>query len=171
MNRRTVISLSALTAFCLALLTVSAVGQQKSLKDQLVGTWTVQSWDQTNKDGTKLQRFGANPKGVNVFTADGRFFVMFARPDLPKIASNNPMTPTPDEAKALAQGSISYFGTYTVDEAKKTITFQIESTSYPNQLGIAQERIVSSLTADELKYSNPTTTTGGKIEVSLRRAK
>ena len=56
--------------------------------------------------------------------------MMFARPDLPKIASNNPMTPTPDEAKALAQGTISYFGTYTVDEAKKTITFQIESTSY-----------------------------------------
>ena len=118
-----------------------------------------------------LLRAGANPKGVNVFTADGRFFVMFARPDLPKIASNNPMTPTPDEAKALAQGTISYFGTYTVDEAKKTITFQIESTSYPNQLGIAQERVVSSLTADELKYSNPTTTTGGKIEVALKRAK
>ena len=59
MNRRKVISLSALTAFELALLTGSAVSQQKSLKEQLVGTWTVQSWDQTNKDGTKLQRFGA----------------------------------------------------------------------------------------------------------------
>jgi hypothetical protein len=46
MNRRKVISLSALTAFGFALLTGSAVSQQKSLKDQLVGTWTVQSWDQ-----------------------------------------------------------------------------------------------------------------------------
>jgi hypothetical protein len=37
MNRRKVISLSALTAFGFALLTGSAVSQQKSLKDQLVG--------------------------------------------------------------------------------------------------------------------------------------
>ena len=106
-----------------------------------------------------------------MFNADGRFFVMFANPDLPKIASNNPMTPTPEEAKALVQGTISYFGTYTVDEAGKTINLKIESTSYPNQLGLEQKRLISTLTADELKYSNPITTTGGKIEVSLKRAK
>src|SRR5712692_4469985 len=132
MNRRNILSLSAITALGFALLPGSAVGQQKSLKDQLVGTWTTVSWDQTNKDGTKFQRFGANPKGVNVFDANGRFFVMFARPDLPKIASNNPSTPTPEEAKAIVGGAIGYFGTYTVDETSKIITLRIESSSYPN---------------------------------------
>ena len=171
MNRRNVISLSTVAALGLALLPGSAVSQQKTLKDQLVGTWTVVSWEQTNKDGSKLQRFGASPKGVNVFEANGHFVVMFARPDLPKIASSNPMTPTPEEAKAIAQGTISYFGTYTVDEANKTIKLQIEATSYPNQLGIAQQRTITSLTADELKYNNPVTTTGGKIDVALKRVK
>src|SRR5690349_194983 len=71
MNRRNVISLSAATALGLAFLSGSAIAQQKSLKDQLVGTWTVAAWEQTNKDGSKLHRFGANPKGVNVFNADG----------------------------------------------------------------------------------------------------
>jgi hypothetical protein len=142
MNRHKITRLSALTALGLALLTGSAVSQQKSLKDQLVGTWTVASWDQTNKDGSKLQRFGANPKGVNVFNADGRFFVMFAHPDLPKIASNNPMTPTPDEAKALVQGTISYFGTYTVDEAKKRSPCR--STPVRTQISLASLRSESS---------------------------
>ena len=39
MNRRNVLSLSVATALGLALLPGSAVAQQKSLKEQLVGTW------------------------------------------------------------------------------------------------------------------------------------
>jgi len=170
MNRRNIFGLSVIAALGLALLPGSALAQQKSLKEQLVGTWTAASWEQTNKDGTKFQRFGANPKGVNVFDANGRFFVMFARADLPKIASNNPSSPTPEEAKAIAGGAISYFGTYSVDEANKTITLRIEASSYPNLIGADQKRLITSLTADELRYSNPAPTTGGTIDVGLRRA-
>ena len=125
-----------------------------------------------NKDGTKTQRFGANPKGVNNFDANGHFFMMFARPDLPKLASNDPMNPTPEEAKAIAVGSVAYFGTYTVDEPSKTISLKIESSSLPNQLGIDQKRVVSSLTADELKYTNTTAVAGaGPINSAYKRAK
>jgi len=38
MNRRGILSLSAITAMGLALLPGNAVGQQKTLKEQLVGT-------------------------------------------------------------------------------------------------------------------------------------
>jgi hypothetical protein len=41
MIRHHLISLSAVTALGLALLPSSAVSQQKPLKDQLVGTWTL----------------------------------------------------------------------------------------------------------------------------------
>jgi hypothetical protein len=166
-----ILRLSAIAALGLALLPSNAVSQQKSLKDQLVGTWTVVSWEQTRNDGSKFERFGANPKGVNIFDANGRFFVMFARPDLPKIASSNPSTPTPEEAKAIVGGTIGYFGTYTVDEANKTITLHIEASSFPNQLGSDQKRTISVLTADELKYSNPVAMSGGKIDVAMKRAK
>jgi hypothetical protein len=155
----------------LGLLPGSALSQQKSLKDQLVGTWTLVAWEQTNKDGTKSQRFGANPKGVNVFDANGHMFVMFARADLPKIASNDPMNPTPEEAKAIAAGSIAYFGTYTVDEAAKTIVLRIESSTLANQLGVDQKRIVNSVTADELKMTNPASVAGNVISYTFKRAK
>jgi hypothetical protein len=171
MTWRSILGLSAIAALGLVLLPSNAAGQQKSLKEQLVGTWTLVSWEQVNKDGSKFQRFGANPKGVNVFDASGRFIVMFARDDLPKIASNNPSTPTPEEAKTIVGGAISYYGTYTVDEASKTITLRVEASSYPNLLGADQKRIITSLTADELKYGNPAPTTGGTINYALKPAK
>jgi hypothetical protein len=173
MNRRNILSLSAITAFGLALLPNSgALAQTKPIKDQLVGTWTLVSWEQANKDGSKQQDFGPNPKGVASFDANGRFFVMFARPDLPKIASTDRMKVTPQEAQAINLGSIAYFGTYTVDEPSKTLLFKIESSTYPNQLGTEAKRVISSLTADELKYTNTTPLgAGSSITTAFKRAK
>lgn len=170
MNRRSILSLSAIMALGFALLPGSAVSQQNSLKDQLVGTWTVVSWEQTNKDGSKFERFGTNPKGVNVFDADGRFFIMFARSELPKMASNNPSTSMPEEDKGIEGGSVAYFGTYTVDAARKIVTLRVEASSLPNQAGVEQKLTIISLTADELKYTNTTAVIGGPINIAMKRA-
>ena len=172
MNRRSILNLSAVTALGLVVSLNSAVAQTKSLKDQLVGTWTVTSQEQVRKDGSKVERFGANPKGIAIFEASGRFVTILARPDLPKLASNDPMNPSPAEAKALALGSLAYFGTYTVDEPSKTILLKIEASTLPNQLGFEGKRVIDTLTADELKYTN-TTAVGdlGPVVTSYRRAK
>jgi hypothetical protein len=172
MNRRTVLEVTTGVLLCTGVVFSASLtsAQQTSLKQQLVGTWTLVSWDQTNKDGTKFQRFGANPKGISVFDASGHFVLMFVHPDLPRIAANNPSSPTPDEAKAIVSGAIGYFGTYAVEEASKTIKLNVEASSYPNLLG-EQPRTISSLTADELKFSNPVPTTGGKIDYTFVRAR
>ena len=172
MKPRTFLVLSATASFALALLSSNVMAQTKSLKDQLVGTWTVTSQEQVRKDGSKLERFGANPKGIAIFEASGRFVTILARPDLPKLASNDPMNPSPEEARALALGSIAYFGTYTVDEPSKTILLKIEVSTLPNQLGFEGKRVINTLTADELKYTN-TTAVGdlGPVVTSYRRAK
>jgi Lipocalin-like domain len=172
MNRRTILTSSAITAFGLVFSLSTAVAQTKSLKDQLVGTWTVISWEQNNKDGSKQQDFGANPKGVASFDANGHFFVMFARPDLPKIASTDRTKVTPQEAQAINVGSIAYFGTYTLDEPSKTASLKIDSSTYPNQLGAEAKRVITSITADELKYTNTTPVGGGgSITTVFKRAK
>jgi len=41
------------------------------------------------------------------------------RADLPKFGSGSRLQGTPDENKAIVQGTVSSFGTYTVDEGKK----------------------------------------------------
>jgi hypothetical protein len=170
MNRRNIVSLSAVAALGLALLPSGAAAQQKTLKEQLVGGWNLVAQERTAPDGTKVQTYGANPKGIAYYGADGRFFVLFARGDLPKVAANNLAKATPEEAKALVGGSIAYSGTYTVDEPSKTITLNIESTTFPNQLGRPHKRVINSLTANELKFANPATADGSRIEVTMKRA-
>src|SRR5437879_1446686 len=114
MNRRHILSLSVITALGLAVLP-NALAQQKSLKEQLIGTWTFVSSTTKNADGSPL--WGSNPKGLIIFTDNGRFSSHTMRGDRPKFASNNRGQGTPDENKAVAIGTISSFGTYTVDEA------------------------------------------------------
>jgi hypothetical protein len=170
MNRRGILTISVIATLGFAFSPISAVSQQNSLKDQLVGTWTIVTWEQVRPDGSKFHRFGSEPKGVHVFDANGRYAVIFAHPDLPKIASNNPSTPTPDELKGLVGRSIAYYGTYSVDEGTKVITLRVETSSFPNQVGADNRRTITSLTPDELKYENTTALTGGQIYMTFKRA-
>ena len=109
----------AVLAFMLGLFPNHAISREKSLKSQLIGTWTLVSWEQTLADGSKNQRFGSNPKGINTFDAKGNFSLIIMRPDLPKISAGDPEKPTAEEAAAIAKGAIAYFGTYTVNEFRQ----------------------------------------------------
>ena len=157
MNRPSILGIAAMAALGLAVLSGSVVAQQKSLKEQLVGTWTLVSTDQVRPDGSKLKQFGANPTGVNVFDANGRFFVLIASADDSKIASNNPNPnkTNPEEGGGLIPESMAYYGTYLVNEAEKVVMLHLEASTFPNLVGTDQKRIITSLTADELRYSNP----------------
>ena len=54
-------------------------------------------------------------------------------------------------------------------EPSKTINLRIEVTTFPNQ-SMSGKRVITSLTAEELKFINPGATAGGKIEATLKRA-
>jgi hypothetical protein len=123
-------------------------------------------------DGSKVELFGPNPRGTVIYTSDGHFALMQMRSDLPKLASNRRDQGTPEEYKAIVQGSVAFFGTYTVNEAEKTITLQVEGSTVANLVGgREQKRMVTSLTADELKVANPRTQYGASIESDWKRAR
>src|SRR5437763_9436122 len=113
----------------------AAAQPAKSLKDQIVGTWNFVVAEVTAPDGKKSFPFGETPKGILIFTADGRFAQIHVAGDVPKIASNNRLTGTPEEYAAIMKRSLSVFGTWTVDEANKTVTYHIASSSFPNWEG------------------------------------
>jgi Lipocalin-like domain len=70
------------------------------------------------------------------------------------------------------QGSIAYFGTYAVNEAEKVITAHIEGSTFANLIeGPEQKRLITSLTADELRFTNPATPSGATLELVWQRAK
>src|SRR3954454_11187377 len=125
------------------------------LKDQIVGSWTFVAAEVTAPDGKKSFPFGETPKGILIFTADGRFVQIHVAGDVPRIASNNRMTGTPEEYAEIMRRSLSLFGAYTVDEANRTVTYNIVSASFPNWEGEAQTRTIDKLTADEFVNTNP----------------
>ena len=176
MNRPGILGIAAMTALGLAVLSGSVVAQQKTLKEQLVGNWTLVSSDQVRLDGSKLKQFGANPTGINVFDANGRFFVLIASADDSKIASNdkiastNPNKTNSEEGGNLIPESMAYYGTYTVNEAEKVIILHLEASTFPNLVGTDQKRIITSLTADELKYTNPAAMRGLQVYQVWKRA-
>jgi Lipocalin-like domain len=171
MRRLNVIGLSGLTALGLALLAGTALSQQKSFKDQLVGSWTLVSASQATKEGVKSDRWGPNPRGRAIFEADGRYSFMIFRSDVPKFASDNMNQVTAEEGKAAIQGMTANYGTWSIDEATKTLTTNIEAASSPNLTGGTQKRIITSLTADELKYTNPASQIGTVDDVVWKRTK
>ena len=132
-----------------------AVAQGKSMREQIVGTWTFVVAEITAADGKKSFPFGETPKGLLIFTADGHFSQIHVAGDVPKFASGNRLNGTPDEYAAIMRKSLSVFGIYTVDEGKKTVTFKIISSTFPNWEGEAQERRIDKLTADEFVNTNP----------------
>jgi Lipocalin-like domain len=124
-------------------MTLDPPGQKRSLKERLVGTWTLLSWEQKRGDGTKVERYGTSPKGIAFFDAGGRYIITVMRSDRAKYASNALWQGTPEENKETADGTITYFGTYSVSEADSSIAIHVEGSSYPNWNGTDQKRFVS----------------------------
>ena len=137
--------------------------QAQSLKQQAVGTWTLVSVKVGDTDA-----YGPNPHGVMFLDAGGRFSVSIVRAGIPKFASNNRQTGTDAENKAVAQGSIAYFGTYTVDEPNNAIVMRIEHSSFPNFRGAEQRRNFK-FDGEQLTIVNTTGASGGSAIAIWKR--
>ncbi|MEA2954466.1 MAG: hypothetical protein QOJ96_3986 [Alphaproteobacteria bacterium] len=144
----------------------AAFAQEKSVKDQLVGSWALVS-NTVGEGDKKVEPYGPNPPGSAFYAANGRFSVIIVRAGVPKFASNNRETGTDAENKAATQGAIAYFGTYTVDD-KGELTSQIESSTYPNFVGQQQKRMIA-IKGNELQVTNPNPSAGGGASLQIWR--
>lgn len=162
--RNRILGLFILSFFCLAL---DPASRAQSSKD-IVGSWGFVVNETTNPDGTKINTYGVNPKGIIMFDSGGHFSLFIANPERPKFASGSRLKGTPDEYKAAVQGSISYFGKYSIDENAKAINFELEASSFPNWDGVTQKRPFS-VSGDELRFTNSSGSSGGSVVVVLKR--
>ena len=168
MRRMSLITGRTLTVLLGVMISSAHVAAQSgTMKEQIVGTWAYVSVDTVRPDGARQPMYGASPQGLAVFDAGGHYILMTSRADIAKFASGNRTEGTPEENKAVVQGMIAHFGTYSVNEAEKTITFHVAISSFPNWNGVEQKRPFS-VSGDQLKWATPAST-GGTAEVVLRR--
>jgi hypothetical protein len=124
-------------------------------QSNLVGSWRLTAADKILPDGKEVADYGADPRGIAIFTADGHYVIEIFRSEHLKFASGDRTKGTPEEYKDAVLSATCHFGTYTVDEpkvtpeeykkykevilntyiideAKGTITFHTQRASYPN---------------------------------------
>jgi hypothetical protein len=148
-----------------------ARAQQKpaELRQQMIGTWTlVEQW--VEQDGKKIHRFGMNPKGIAMYDANGRFATILLRADLPKFASNNAMTGTPEENRAIVQGTNATYGTWSISEEDGTLISKIDGSSFPGWDGQNQKRILT-IAGDDMKMCVGGAQIGGTACATWKRAR
>jgi len=118
-------------ALCATIADTSSAASQLS---QLVGAWALVSETHTS-NGTTSEPFGSHPIGIAIYDRSGHFSTQRMREDLPKFAANSKNGGTDAENKAVVQGIMTLFGTFTVDEKSRTRLLHIAGSSYPNIIG------------------------------------
>ena len=144
-----------MAALALVALGAPASAQQKTLKERMAGTWHFVIAEVTAPDGKKSFPFGPTPRGMVIFTPAGDFMQIHIASEVPKIANGNRMAATPEEYAVIMRGTIAQFGTYTVDEEKKTFTLKFTASTVPNWEGTLQTRSIDKLTDEEFINTNP----------------
>jgi hypothetical protein len=166
---RCVLSVAVVLSLCVA---SSAWAQAKAgdAKSQIVGMWKLVTVTNTKDGVTKAgSSFGPTPAGRLVFTANGNYVSVNTNPNLPKFASGNRAQGTAEENKAVVQGSIAGFGTYSVSADGKTLTIKQESGTFAVRNGFEEKRALT-LSGDDMKYTTAATV-GGTSELAYKRIK
>jgi hypothetical protein len=106
----------------------------------LLGTWRLVSYEARDSKGRVQYPLGENVSGLLVYDGGGNMSAHVMRNELPLFAANDPARGTDVELRAAFEGYGSYFGTYTVDQARQTVTHHVRGAWYPNWIGHDQVR-------------------------------
>jgi len=105
---------------------------------EIVGTWKLMSAEDVDPKTGKWvpYTFGNPPSGYFIYDNTGHASIQIMTTPPQQIAK--PDTPTPQEALAIFNAYIAYYGTYTIDATN--ITVQVEGAWDPSQVGTPQAR-------------------------------
>lgn len=136
----------------------------------VVGTWTLESAIVIRPNRDTTDDYGPGPHGLAVFTADGHYMIEIYRVARPRFAANDKQRGTADEYREASLGMSAHFGTFQLDAAHGTLTFNIESASFPNWEGSRQVRQFT-LVGDTLSWRVPPRPDGSVPESRFVRAR
>jgi hypothetical protein len=111
-----------------------------SIRDRLLGTWTLVEWSEQRSDGTKAFPLGEDAIGQIAYTADGHVAAQLARRSRAAFHSDDWRAASPDEAARGFKDYFGYFGTFSIDAERNVVIHQVEGSWFPNLDGSDQQR-------------------------------
>jgi hypothetical protein len=154
MSKIGIVTSSAIVA--LTLLPSSVLSQEKTLKQQIQGPWSLASCNSTNAKGEKTAYCANNPRGILILAGNGNYaatIIAGGRKDAndPAIAAN--------------------FGTWSVNEADKTLIRHFVGGRDPSIEG-KDSKLNISLNGEEMRVTGDLIPSGsGHTDVTFRRFK
>ena len=120
----------------LPVLTACTAPAGRGARDQILGSWELQSRTVTRDSGETIADpvLGAKPIGRLFYDASGHVALQMMRQGRPQ-AITEPANPEEAKNARVVLGYDAYFGTFTVDEPAGTVTHHVESSLFPEDLG------------------------------------
>jgi hypothetical protein len=140
-------------------------------RSRFAGTWKLLTIERLGAKGEVLPpaqppAFGSpNPVGFIVYDAAGYMGVTIMQSGRPKYRGAQP---TPEEAKGALLSFTSYFGTFTVNEAEKTVTHHVQGSLNPNNTGTDQKRAFE-LSGNRIVLKPPRRNDGIQLRLTWER--
>ena len=134
---------------------VTRPAAQPGLRSQLVGHWRLVSTEVHVEGAAPSASLGPNPVGTIVYTADGRVQAHLTLATRPRARAADA---APEVLRELSRYT-AYFGTFTVDEASRTVTHHRDGTFVPGERDIVRS---ATLDGRRLVLKTPTVTVDGR---------
>jgi hypothetical protein len=133
----------------------------KKVQPRLLGTWRLASYEARDPQGRIHYPLGEDVSGLLVYDAGGNMSAHVMKRDLSRFAAEDPARATDGELRAAFDGYGSYFGAYSIDDARQTVTHHVRGAWYPNWIGHDQVRHFK-LEGNRLLLSTPPMLWDGK---------
>ena len=158
MNRIIIIMLNVII-----LLTGSFITEAQKTESpiSLVGTYRLVSFETRYEKGDIQYPFGKDAVGQLSYDSAGNMSAFVMQPDRPKFTSGDRLQGTDAEVRAAFEGFVGYFGTYTVNAVKGTVTHHVLGAFLPNWVGGDQIRYYK-IEGVRLTLSMPPSLSGGQ---------
>jgi hypothetical protein len=144
MKTRRTPTLGAIAVLGLVLATsIPASTAADSIRDKVVGTWKLISWETLRSNGQALNIImGPHPIGLLIYSSNGYMAVQGMHDPRPTFAENG-LKATRDELRNAFFGYYAYWGTYTINEADSTVEHSLQSSLRPLEVGVKYKRSLS----------------------------
>jgi hypothetical protein len=118
---------------------MAALQAAPAARDRFIGVWKLLRCERKLKDGGIGFPYGENPVGRLTYDRAGRMSALLMRPNrrstVPPGVSLAAGNASAEELRAALDGFIAYFGTFDVDESKKTVIHHVQACLIPSWVG------------------------------------
>ena len=138
----------------------------KTLRDQLIGTWSIVSYETRAAGGSIEHPMGKKLLGYLMYAPPAFMSANLMIPGTPPFASGDMSSGSPDELATAARNYFGYAGRFEIDETAGAVKHHIEVALAPNLVNTVQKRYVR-MEGDRLILTGDPARIGGRLAAPI----